>query len=69
VDQVNALTLYEHEPIPPIFTLLEEEQFCDDEYYYYIETRGRRTVNECYFSATDIAELLNIGDIYHIENW
>jgi hypothetical protein len=59
-NQEKAMTLYEHLPLPPLCEISDDELFYDNDYYYYVEIRGKRTVKECYFSAEDIANILGI---------
>lgn len=50
-------------PMPDQLILTTEEQFCDGDYYYDIEVRGKRNVDECYFSVDSIADVFNIKNI------
>jgi hypothetical protein len=62
-DQNVAMTLYDSRPLPPLCEVSDEELFCMDGYYYDVEVRGERTIKGCYFSAMDIAYILDMGEI------
>lgn len=55
--------LYKVQPAPPVLELTSDEQFCDGEWTYPIEVRGKRNIDECYFSAKDIGDLFELADI------
>lgn len=55
--------LYKIQPAPPVLELAVEEQFYDEEWIYPIEVRGKRNVDECYFSATDVGALFEIKEL------
>ena len=56
-------SLYKYKPVPPILEMTLEEQFYDEDNYYYIEMRGEREKNKCYFSASDLGDVFEIKDI------
>lgn len=62
-DKEACNQLYKIQPAPPIMELTTDEQFYDGEWTYPIEVRGKRNVDECYFSAADVGTLFEIKDL------
>mgnify|MGYP000008429430 CR=1 FL=1 len=61
--QEECNQLYKIQPAPPIMELTTDEQFCDGEWTYPIEVRGKRNIDECYFSAKDVGDLFELVDL------
>lgn len=59
----NNRQVYIVDRAPPILDLDDEEQIYYEGYYYPIEVRGKRTVNDCYFSVDDVGELFGLKDL------
>lgn len=62
-DLEKAISIQKFFPLPPLCNITDEELFCIDGYFYDVEVRGERTSKKCYFSAIDIAYILNVAYI------